>query len=467
MAVIGEVAVNLVARTAALEKGLNTAGAKVAQFAQRFGRFALATGAAALSFEGIRRAVSFTVGEFAKADEAANKLRATLATIGPTASAQFNRIDAAAKNIQNVTPFGDEEVLLAITRFTQLTQITGKELDTIIPAAVGLSVVMDTDLKSAFEAMAKAVQGNFSAFGRYGIVLESTMSDQEKLNSIIAKGSAAFPIAIERVNTLGGAWERIKNKIGDKAEDIGKTLSMPAELVMQRFFAPSGKELNAAKSTPWHWRNMLERQNAIDPSMTPPGILEDLARPLVGVRPDPELLAENKKIVEDGLRTLGIEERITRKVANLRLESQVAQIKNNDKLAQQLEDEATKLELHHQIRMKLQEDMQKISDIATKMNATEDQRQRFIERETQKAEDFARQQSAIAERLGRPDAIDKRRGGSIDTIGFGGRSTLAIERAAFSSNATSTLGVQKDQLVALKKIEANTRKNRAVGLVLP
>jgi len=73
--------------------------------------------------------------------------------------------------------------------------------------------------------MGRAALGQTQMLTRYGIVLDETLTPQEKFNTLLKIGAKNFKLAEAAADTTAGRFVQFKNKIGDAAEQLGRGIS--------------------------------------------------------------------------------------------------------------------------------------------------------------------------------------------------------------------------------------------------
>lgn len=493
MAVIGEVAVNLVARFDSLQKGLQKSASAVNQWATRITQIAVG----AIAFYKIRDAAVGSVSAFADAEEKANSLRAALANNG--AADAFDQLAESAANLQRATRQDADDLLGVMAKLASTTGASADEVQSLGTAAVGLAKVLKTDTATAADLLTKAYNGNAEALQRYGINLGGAKTNQEQLNVVLDMAAKGLALASAETNTLNGAWEQAKNALGDVAESIGAQIAQWLKLQNTiKQIAPFAANVGPLISV-----GLTEVSDVLDMIGTTviafatrtitafskiSAVASSTGSILYAMIVEPLKAAElfGKQILVNLLTVqkyasqftgLGDTDAIIRDLESAQESVDEVLTRKGpggksfvDSAAEALAKENNSVSMAEQWGASMSDGL---LDGFAKRSA---ERKKFIADEWEKmgkaAQEFGAQMPGIADVIAGKGDKEKAAKAAKKTASdvfkdFGARSTLAIERAAFSSNATSTLGVQKDQLVALKKIEANTRKNRAVGLVLP
>jgi len=126
-----------------------------------------------------------------------------------------------ASAIQAETRVGDEATLQVSTLLIQLTKLDREGLDAATKGAIGLATVFKQDVSAAATLVAKAMAGNYGALSRYGIMVEKSMTDEQKRASILEQLSAMYERAKGETDTYAGALAQMKNIIGDLYEKLG------------------------------------------------------------------------------------------------------------------------------------------------------------------------------------------------------------------------------------------------------
>jgi hypothetical protein len=123
--------------------------------------------------------------------------------------------------MQRLTIYSDEQVLSEMA-YAQNLGVTTNELKQATMAAAGLAAKYRLDLSTAMMLVGRAHEGQTAMMSRYGIILDDTMTAQEKYNKIIQIGLDNFRLAAEQANSASGSWKQIKNELGEVAEALGQ-----------------------------------------------------------------------------------------------------------------------------------------------------------------------------------------------------------------------------------------------------
>ena len=156
---------------------------------------------------------------FAQQQDAEVALASALDQVGLAGSKLLPIFQEYATSIQRVTKYGDEAILASMAYGKNLGINTG-QLKEATTAAIGLASKYKIDLQTAMMLVGRASQGQTQMLTRYGIVLDETLSPQEKFNEVLKIGADAFSLAEAETKSLSGAYTQLKNALGDAQETI-------------------------------------------------------------------------------------------------------------------------------------------------------------------------------------------------------------------------------------------------------
>lgn len=193
----------------------------------------IAFGVAAGSFisKGITGAINgmrSMVNEALQAESANVMLDAALRGVGtytPELARQFRDLAGA---IQDETGTSDEAVKANIALLTSMGVVSGK----MGVAARSTQALASLNIEGsiAAKAVARAIDGDITGFERLAPAVRLATTTEEKyaaVNQLIAAGYAQQEAKLQ---TVGGAWEALKGRIGDATEDIIGAIFQGAKL---------------------------------------------------------------------------------------------------------------------------------------------------------------------------------------------------------------------------------------------
>lgn len=217
MAKLGELAVYLTANTSAWEKNITKAQRDIKSLASVASTAAIGAGAAVAAF------ATKSVMAFMTQEQAVISLEAALRANGENVGKYSSKLQSFASSIQDATIFGDELVMSQMS-MSMAMGVGADKIEQTTKAAIGLTSY-GMDLSTAMLLMAKASQGSFAALSRYGIVVDQTLTKEERYNQILEMTSSKFSIAEANAQSLTGQWNQMQNAVGDLWEVFGKTIS--------------------------------------------------------------------------------------------------------------------------------------------------------------------------------------------------------------------------------------------------
>jgi hypothetical protein len=130
---------------------------------------------------------------------------------------------AFAAEMQKLTTIGDETTQ-RIMALGMNMGISAGQIEEATKAAIGMSKGLEIDLQSAMKLVAKASAGQTSELSRYGIVLDQSLTSQEKFAKVLELGAGLFANATAETEQTYGAFQQMKNAAGDLQERIGEVI---------------------------------------------------------------------------------------------------------------------------------------------------------------------------------------------------------------------------------------------------
>ena len=181
----------------------------------------------------IALATNAIVSATVKQEQAVKQLEQGLISTNRAAGFALNELTAYASELQQVTTFGDEDIIAAQAKLVTFTRITGDEFKRTMAAALDLSTRMEQDLKTSVVQLGKALNdpvAGLSALSRTGIQFSE---DQKVLiKSLVETGRVADAqrVILRELDlqfggsaraardTFGGALTSLGNAFGDLLE---------------------------------------------------------------------------------------------------------------------------------------------------------------------------------------------------------------------------------------------------------
>lgn len=156
-------------------------------------------------------------------EDAERELAAALGQTGDAVKENIDGLKAYAAELQQVTIYGDEQILSQMAYAKNLGVSTG-QLKEAAKAAIGLAAKYKLELATAMMLVGRASQGQTQMLTRYGIVLDDSLSSQEKFSAVLKIGAGAFGLAEDAAKGTRGTLRQLWNTIGDVAERIAGPL---------------------------------------------------------------------------------------------------------------------------------------------------------------------------------------------------------------------------------------------------
>jgi len=227
--------------TKEFDKKLDKSKSKVSGFSRSIGKGFSMVKTGALAAVGAITAAAAAMGKFIglanKQIQAETKVATAVKSTGMAAGFTTKELVKMAGELQNVTTFGDEDILEGVTTplltFTNITDEAFKEAQ---KAVLDMSTALGTDLKSTSIQVGKALNDpikGVTALSRAGV--QFTDTQKEMIKQMVETGDVAGAqkvILAELNKEFGGQseaaaksglgkWEQLKNTLGDIGEQIG------------------------------------------------------------------------------------------------------------------------------------------------------------------------------------------------------------------------------------------------------
>jgi hypothetical protein len=209
--------------------------------------------AAAAALYGVVKAMSAMTGMMKEAVALANvqeaaeaNLGAVLKATGGAAGYNLEQMKKMAAGMQSVTTVGDEVILNGMAMLATFKEIRGEGFERATKAALDMSQVLGTDMKSSVVMIGKALNdpiANLSAMTRAGVQFTDQQTEMIKTLWEAGDAAAAQNIILEELEsqmggaaeaarkTFGGAVQAAKNDLGDMKEEMGFVITKNQFLV--------------------------------------------------------------------------------------------------------------------------------------------------------------------------------------------------------------------------------------------
>ena len=166
------------------------------------------------------------VKAFITQQDAVEGLRASLEQTGKAGGDALRLLTRRAAELQQATTHGDEAIIAATASFSLLaTELSAAELAEAQQALIGIADQFTKgDIQNAALLVGKTIGSTTNALTRFGIQVDVTASQSEKLNQILGQSNKFFEVSKAKSKTLGGQIAQLGNAFGDLKETLGEVL---------------------------------------------------------------------------------------------------------------------------------------------------------------------------------------------------------------------------------------------------
>jgi len=170
------------------------------------------------------------VREFAGQELGEADVKSALIAMGQYTDQYRDRLIQLSDTYQTTTGLADDMWLKSLAQLTRFG-MNASNVDKVAEALKNLTGLMDGNLDGATDMLAKAMQGEFGMFSRYGIIIKQTGDQIKDLDAAItAINSKGVGLLEARADTLSGKWTGMKNQANEVFEAIGKKLSSSLDI---------------------------------------------------------------------------------------------------------------------------------------------------------------------------------------------------------------------------------------------
>jgi len=195
---------------------------------------------AGLAIGGIVAFSKAAIGAFTEQEKSAKLLENVIRSTGGAAGLAAGEISAMAEELQNLTNFGDEATEMAAAQLLTFTKIRKEIFPEVLEAAMNVSELYGTDLKSSIIQVGKAVndtEQGISALSRSGITFSEEQKKQIKILNEAGDTLGAQKIILKELEvqfggtaraaaeTFGGKIKGLQNTYSDFLEKLGRAIS--------------------------------------------------------------------------------------------------------------------------------------------------------------------------------------------------------------------------------------------------
>ena len=173
-------------------------------------------------------ALAKLTGKFQEQEKAEKKLSVALGR-------NIKSLKNYASGLQQVTAFGDEEILNAQALFAAYTD-DEEQIKKATVATLDFAAAKGIDLTTASDLMAKTMNSSTNALSRYGINVEGVVGSTSRLDSMTRSISRLYQgQAAAATDTLAGKLTQMTNAFGDANEAVGKAFAPTLKILSEIF----------------------------------------------------------------------------------------------------------------------------------------------------------------------------------------------------------------------------------------
>lgn len=178
----------------------------------------------AIAFGALSALVVKSIGEYQKQEQATNELNRALINNGTYSRELKAAYDEQAESLSKLSKFGGDEITRAQAAFSQ--QARGIELTKEATTAIlDFAQAQGIDAASAAEVVGKSVGTSTNALARYGIEVNKTASDSEKMAQVLEGLNNKFGGQAKAATDGLGALHMLSEAVNDVFEQVGKALA--------------------------------------------------------------------------------------------------------------------------------------------------------------------------------------------------------------------------------------------------
>jgi len=157
-------------------------------------------------------------------------VKSALIAMGQYTDQYRDQLIQLSDTYQTTTGIADDMWLKSLGQLTRFG-MNASNVDRVSEALKNLTGLMDGNLDGATDMLAKAMQGEFGMFSRYGIIIKQTGDQVKDLDAAITAINAKGVGLLEaRAATLVGKWGQLKIQGNELFEAMGKKLADSLEI---------------------------------------------------------------------------------------------------------------------------------------------------------------------------------------------------------------------------------------------
>jgi hypothetical protein len=194
-------------------------------------------------------AIAYAVSQYAEAEQAERRLIQLLKNRGEYTKEVMQAIQAQAKALSRLTGIDDDYILGLMTVLATSKNLALDTLPRVTQAILDMAAATGDDAHAVAELFMRALEGNFMALKRYGIVIDDVTFKQRGFGAVLDSVESKFKgqSAVLR-GTTGGAATAVKTAFGNLVETVGKQFA-PAIVEALKWIGSAFEQLDDWIST--------------------------------------------------------------------------------------------------------------------------------------------------------------------------------------------------------------------------
>lgn len=195
-------------------------------------QFTASITAAYLAVRGFIRLVDTAIENAKRQEDAVNRLNVALQNQGSYTVEVSTQYQEMAKDMQRSTRFSDEAIMETQQQLVAIGNVAPHEMERVTNAVLDFATATGRDANQAVLTVAKAMAGYTGELSRYGIILDQTLSTEEKREAALKFMEKRFGGSAQAdVNNYAGATKQLSNAWGDLLEELGLMVTTSPEMI--------------------------------------------------------------------------------------------------------------------------------------------------------------------------------------------------------------------------------------------
>jgi len=176
-----------------------------------------------------------SLDSYAEAEAGQKRLTVAMQNQGTATPAAIDQMNKLADAMQRETAFSDDATTAAEALLIQVGNVLPTQMDKALKASADLAAGLGIGLEEAAGLVAKAVEGNVGALGRYGIKLDETAIKVGGLDAVVSVLEDRFGgQATAQLETYAGMTQKLANDWDNLKEAVGGAIANDEEV--KQFF---------------------------------------------------------------------------------------------------------------------------------------------------------------------------------------------------------------------------------------